>query len=69
MRIDPEVVKFVFMLVVVLALIGWGITVSIRARRNRKRRNHCSKCGYDLAGLDVNAACPECGEMKPEVAP
>lgn len=33
-------------------------------RRRRNRINHCIKCGYDLAGLNSNAACPECSTMR-----
>jgi hypothetical protein len=36
-----------------------GVRVSRRAVR--RRRGRCERCGYDRAGLDLGAACPECG--------
>jgi hypothetical protein len=45
------------------AAIAWGLwQVPLAIRRRRRRRlNRCMKCGYDRAGLALDAACPECG--------
>lgn len=32
-------------------------------RRSRSRAGHCPACAYDLVGLSVGAACPECGAV------
>ncbi len=34
-----------------------------RAARHalRRRRGRCTRCGYDLRGLDLSTLCPECG--------
>jgi hypothetical protein len=41
----------------------WFALVGIRrARRwNRRRRNYCPRCNYNLAGLASGSKCPECG--------
>ena len=37
-------------------------------RRFREWRRHssqrCPSCGYDRRGLEIDAACPECGKVK-----
>lgn len=57
-------------LVVLMALVGWGITALIlfatRQRREfDRRRAHglCMRCGYDRSSLAKVAACPECGDV------
>ncbi|MBL0871551.1 MAG: hypothetical protein IBJ18_13345 [Phycisphaerales bacterium] len=30
-------------------------------RRRRLKKNHCRNCNYNLAGLAIDAPCPECG--------
>lgn len=48
-------------------LLAAGVLVLLvrgqRATRRfvRARRGRCPACGYDRAGLDASAACPECG--------
>ena len=41
-------------------LLWWA-----RWSRIRAMRGLCLKCGYDLAGLDAGAPCPECGGGRP----
>lgn len=33
-------------------------------RDTRFPRGHCGRCGYDLSGLAVGSACPECGPSR-----
>jgi hypothetical protein len=32
--------------------------------RGSRRAGRCRRCGYDLSGLPVTAACPECGRAQ-----
>lgn len=43
----------------VLALIGAFILVMPRPHESHL----CQSCGYDMAGLDARATCPECGRV------
>jgi hypothetical protein len=45
----------------------WGLVWSIGWLRRRKRKDvgKCTGCGYDLSGLPVESACPECGKAPP----
>jgi hypothetical protein len=45
------------------AALAWGLWQLPLAIRRRRRRTtgRCVACGYDLKGLAVGAACPECG--------
>lgn len=45
-------------LMVVPTSILWYVD---RAAARRRRAGLCVKCGYDRAGLDAAAVCPECG--------
>ena len=53
---------------IVLALIGLGMVVSIRARVRARRRamrlrdGLCRDCGYPVAG--AGKPCPECGKVQ-----
>ncbi|MCW5757391.1 MAG: hypothetical protein KIT54_09165 [Phycisphaeraceae bacterium] len=40
-------------------------TPRLALRARRRRRGRCKRCGYDRAGLDAGAACPECGAGAP----
>lgn len=51
-----------FYAILTFALVR-GPRVLRRARR--RRRGRCERCGYDRAGLDAGAACPECGAGAP----
>jgi hypothetical protein len=44
--------------------LAWSLILLVpRAIRNhyRRRRGHCSRCGYSLSGLSTESLCPECG--------
>jgi hypothetical protein len=47
-----------FALLIVFLVVRWRIWFGIRQRR--ARRNQCMECGYSRAGLEHEAACPEC---------
>jgi hypothetical protein len=47
------------MLAGAVAAAAWRFDVLAR----RGRRNVCSKCGYDRAGIGEGAVCPECGAI------
>jgi hypothetical protein len=42
-------------------LLGATETIGLARRRLRSRKGLCPACGYDRRGLQVEAACPECG--------
>jgi hypothetical protein len=44
-----------------LLLFALVRTPRVLRRAVRRRRGRCAACGYDRAGLDPLAACPECG--------
>lgn len=51
--------------VAVFTTVFWFglLVVPGRVRRSRRRaKGRCAGCGYDRAGLAVDAACPECGQ-------
>jgi hypothetical protein len=58
----PVVFGLVFNTITYAALAGglWQIPLVIR-RHMRRCRGRCPMCGYQRAGLRVNAPCPECG--------
>ena len=51
-----------------LLFVGAGTlyaTIILLQRVLKKHDCHiCSKCGYDLSGLDEQIRCPECGKLK-----
>lgn len=47
-------------------LVALG-TSALFLRRLRPHRQHCSSCGYSLAGLPHRTVCPECGGLATEV--
>ena len=52
------------LLIVLPALVAGMIYVAIALRladRDRRNQGFCAGCGYDLSGLSVGVACPECG--------
>lgn len=46
------------------ALFPFAVVLLIRRRRLKK--NHCRNCNYNLAGLAIDAPCPECGTFRPK---
>lgn len=46
-----------------LAMVPTGLLwrAEFRAARRRRLVGHCMSCGYNRAGLNVDAMCPECG--------
>ena len=60
---DPGHVSFPLIYPMLATLIP-GIII---AYRHRFRPGHCRRCGYDLAGLEGDAPCPECGRARPSV--
>lgn len=49
------------LLSLILVAASWLMWYPARASAVRRARNQCVGCGYDLRGLAVEAACPECG--------
>jgi hypothetical protein len=49
------------------AILTFALVRAPRVLRRglRRRRGRCVGCGYDRAGLDALAACPECGAQPP----
>jgi tRNA(Ile2) C34 agmatinyltransferase TiaS len=56
-----------FVVGVVVLLLGVMVRGALEMWLDRidetrvRRRDSCSKCGYDLRGLSRHARCPECG--------
>ncbi len=46
-----------------------AIMFSTRYRRRASNIPTCTSCGYNRAGIDAHAACPECGSVPPASKP
>lgn len=57
-RASPPLRPISFVLPVIILNGFW---TSFRVTLAKYGRGHCQACGYDRAGLDAGAACPECG--------
>ena len=50
------------------AAVWWVLLIGLGRTRawNRRRRERCTKCSYDLRGLETDKPCPECGRIRTE---
>jgi hypothetical protein len=51
-------------LIYAAALWGLLFTPGVLRRTVRRRRGRCTRCAYDLRGIEHDV-CPECGESVP----